>query len=181
MKSILLAVGLCSLAITSQVNAALTLDGKTVELEGAYVETKDSPVVWWTFGTAVVSSKVEFPNAGGLGTEVNISDSQISVRYLLDHSSVVPSAVFYGVRLGLVDDGFVFTSLTWDSGSNTTVDTSKFWIDDEYLYYNNQGVTQNQGDYAIFNVGIAAVPEPSNYVAGVSALAMLFFGWRNRK
>ena len=179
MKSILLAVGLCGLAITSQVNATLTLEGKTVELEG--VEQNKYGHFTVSFGTAVVGSDVEFPNAGGLGTEVNISDSQISVRYLLDHSTVVPSDDFYGARLGLVDDGFVFTSLTWNSGSNTTVDTSKFWIDDKYLYFNNAGVTQNPGDYAIFNVGIAAVPEPSNYVAGVSALAMLFFGWRNRK
>ena len=123
MKSTLLAVGLCGLAITSQVNATPTLKGKTVELEG--VVQNQSWQFKQSFGTAVVGSGVEFPNAGGLGTEVNISDSQISVRYLLGNSTVVPSYDFYGVRLGLVDDGFVFTSLTWNSGSLSLIHISE--------------------------------------------------------
>ena len=53
-----------------------------------------------------------------------------------------------------------------------TTDTVYFGVSDNILYDNRGGLSEL----------IQAVPEPSTYLAGLSALGMLgFFGWRKRK
>jgi hypothetical protein len=58
------------------------------------------------------------------------------------------------------------------------VDSVQFISFDGTLH---QGYSGDGTHFAMDNMDITAVPEPSNYVAGVSALSMLVLAWRKRK
>ena len=177
MKSTLLTVGFGILAITGQVNAALTLDGQRIGLD---IEYPNQGTLYASYGTAdVVTPGIEFDTSGTVFT-LDISATQVVFAYRATFTAL--SAPWNAYRISDVNNAFKFTSASVNSASNLVgLTPDRITFDTHNLYINVQGLNINPTTVAILDVGIAPIPEPSNYVAGISALAMLYFGWRNRK
>ncbi len=211
MKSTLLAVGFCSLALSAQ--AALTWD-VTADYS---VNNPNGP---WQYGTEDAS----FDNFTRMPYNDLVSGYGNSVFHLIvGVASIVQNLTgnsMYGIPNGWVSlqpkpDGP--TVIRWTAPAGLSGDASingQFLAGDSGImqvavrFNNNQiwnasdagsfNLTEtiqpgNTIDFLVYGgygwgntplsakIEVTPVPEPSNYVAGVSALAMLYFGWRNRK
>lgn len=168
-----LAAALASTAIASPAMAG-TLIGTPVTASLLYPDTATTyagPV------TSVVTGAVEFapgafaPAAGSIDVGAN------SISYFTNQNAQYSGASFNGYRLDFT--GRTITSLSLNGASTLTPVSYSF--SGSSVFFNLSGEQVQNGDVALFDVGVAAVPEPATWMMLIAGFAMMGYGLRKRR
>ena len=210
MKSTLLAVGLCSLALSAQ--AALTwdvtADYNVNNPNGAWsylhCDNSFNNYTLMPYNFIGDNNSAWHDIVQGIGiwqnlrgdTSYGVPNGWISLHPNWDYS---PTVIRWTAPTGLSGDASIKGEFLPGNGGTMQVavrfNNSETWhaVDKGTFDLTETIHSGDTIDFAVYGgyysgdtplsarIEVTPVPEPSNYVAGISALAMLYFGWRNRK
>jgi PEP-CTERM motif len=188
MKSTLLAVGFCSLAVSVQAGIELVSNGgfETGDFSG------------WTHTGLLTYTKVD--SLGAHSGSYGYDEGAVTIpHYISQILSTVPNTA-YAIDFWLRPNGTSGFESVVKWGGNTiydatdqTVTTSGLTVHAwNQVHFNvvatsssttlELGLRQDVGWSQLDDVSVTAVPEPSTYLAGLSAIGMLgLFAWKSRK
>ena len=160
-----------ALGVAGTAHAAL-LEGNTVSYQYLYPDLASN------YGNAsngnyVVGAGVEVSNVADSVATLDISDTNLYVRYV--QSSLWNPAAFNGFvlsdALGTID---AFTGVTINAATNLAgLDASRITFDDDHIWVNWQGLVFDPNTVVSLDIAAGTVPEPGSAVLAGLGLAGL--------
>lgn len=173
MKKLSLFIAALAASTAMPALAATTLTGSTVTATLLY---PDQATIYSGPATAIVGSGVEF-GPGTFAPAIGTFDiGANTISFFSNQSGSYGTAGFNGYRLDFA--GRTITSLTLAAGSTFTPLNYTFNGSSVFLNVSGQ---DPQGGNALFDVGVAAVPEPATWAMMLMGFGMIGFGLRNRQ
>jgi hypothetical protein len=178
-KNIVLVVTALLAAWTCSTQAGL--DGSLVNLS---VYAPDTSTLYAAGANKTVSAAIEYPLYGGPqanGIAIDINDTQMIINWKGGYSFYLYDLSFNGYLLKILSGPNILSAVT---DPVSTINPTGIWIEGGNKLFVNMGglMLLPAGGTAVIDITTSVVPEPSTYLAGLSALGLLgFFGVRNRK